>query len=439
MKKSNLLPPTGMRDFLPQEVKRRERALNIIREVFESFGFLPMDTPALERTEILMGKYGSEGEKLIFRILKRGEQAISGESDLALRYDLTVPLARFFARYQNELPRPFRRYQIGPVWRADRPGKGRFREFYQCDIDIVNSPSLLADADIVLALVKILSRFNLSNFVILLNSRKVLAGIIEAYGVPKSLQEATLINLDKIDKIGTEGVICELKKIDLPPSIMSQFECDLRQVGNDLENKIRENAIGREGLREVEELTSLLTPVLKGCEVKFSPLLVRGLNYYTGPIFEIYLKGRDGAIASGGRYDNLIEMFTEKRIPACGGSLGIDRLMSMVEISDDQEEQPISSLQVFVTLWDGNFRTDVVDIAEELRNSGISVEISLEEGKIGNQIRLALKRGARFCLFYGPDEKSKNEITIKDLQRGEQLTVKRNELTQKLKSLIQKR
>lgn len=220
---------------------------------------------------------------------------------------------------------------------------------------------------------------------------------------------------------------------------MSQFECDLRQVGNDLENKIRENAIGREGLREVEELTSLLTPVLKGCEVKFSPLLVRGLNYYTGPIFEIYLKGRDGAIASGGRYDNLIEMFTEKRIPACGGSLGIDRLMSMVEISDDQEEQPISSLQVFVTLWDGNFRTDVVDIAEELRNSGISVEISLEEGKIGNQIRLALKRGARFCLFYGPDEKSKNEITIKDLQRGEQLTVKRNELTQKLKSLIQKR
>jgi len=439
MKKFNTQPPSGTRDFLPADVKGREWVFGVIKEVFESFGFLPMDTPAFERIETLMGKYGEEAQKLIFKILKRGDQAASGEADLALRYDLTVPLARFFAQYQNQLPRPFRRYQIGSVWRADRPGKGRFREFYQCDVDIIGSPSLLADAEVILAITRSLSCLDLSGYVVRLNSRKVLTGLLEIYGIPSELRQATLTAFDKLDKVGVEGVIRELKNFKLPETIIGEVKADLSKRGTELKSRISTSLSGSEGLKEMDELVSLVTPLLSKGEIEFSPFLVRGLDYYTGPIFEIYLKGATGAIASGGRYDNLIEMFTGKRIPACGGSLGVDRLLSEIkQIGDRMRENPTAP-QVFLTVWDRASRIETLRMASELRNEGISTEVSLIEGKIGDQVRYASKRGVRYCLFYGSDEQTRKEVTIKNLSTGEQKSVKREQIAQTLKSFIQRR
>jgi len=435
MKKFIVLPPSGTRDFLPQDVKNREWAFGVVKGVFESFGFLPMDTPAFERIETLAGKYGEE-EKLIFKILKRGKQSASGETDMALRYDLTVPLARFFARYRNQLPYSFRRYQIGPVWRADRPGKGRFREFYQCDVDVIGSSSLLADAEVILALTKSLSCLGFSGYTVRINSRKALNGILESYGVPSEQMKATLVAFDKIDKIGVEGVVNELSGAGVPEVVIGRIRSNLSKRSEDLRGQISTTATGREGLEEVDEVVSLVKPLLKDGEIEFSPFLVRGLDYYTGPIFEIYLKGAVGAIASGGRYDGLIGMFTGEQIPACGGSLGIDRLLSTIDQIGKQSKREERLSCVFITVWDRALRAETLCIADELRSEGISAEISLNDGKIGDQVRSALKRGARYCLFYGPDEKTRKEVTLKDLSAGKQMSVKRDEIARMLKSFI---
>ena len=407
----------------------------MIRQVFEGFGFLPIDTPAFERIENLLGKYGEEGDKLIFKILKRGEQAVSGETDLALRYDLTVPLARFFARYQNQLPRPFRRYQISPVWRADRPGKGRFREFYQCDVDVVGTSSLLADAEVILALAMSLSRLGLSGYVVKINSRKVLAGLFETYGISEDLRRDTLTAIDKLDKVGIAGVVKELKERGLPEATLGKIREDLSRDSAELRNAMKDSRIGREGLEEVDEVTAMVAPLLTDGEVEFSPFLARGLDYYTGPIFEIYLKGAVGAIASGGRYDNLIGMFAGKQIPACGGSLGIDRILSSLRVNGQSGEDALAP-QVFVTVWDRASRSEALRIATELRDEGIVVETFLGEGKIGKQVRLASERNARYCLFYGPDERQKKEATLKDLSTGKQTSVKREQIAKTLKTLL---
>lgn len=438
MNNPNTQPPSGTRDFLPKDMKNREWAFDAIKKVFESFGFLPIDTPAFERIKTLMGKYGKESEKLIFKILKRGEQATTGEADLALRYDLTVPLVRFFAKYQNKLPRPFRRYQISPVWRADRPGKGRFREFYQCDIDIIGSPSLLADAEVILALIKSLSSLNLSGYVVRLNSRKVLAGLLDAYGVLEDLKQDMLTILDKLDKINIAGVIQKLKDCGLPKAIISQIREDLSGKAVELRNRIQISPTGKKGLEEVDEVISLVAPLLTDGKIEFSPFLVRGLDYYTGPIFEIYLKGAPGAIASGGRYDDLVGDFMGKKVPACGGSLGIDRILSTLMVGNQNKKDTLRP-QVFVTVWDRISRAEALRIATELRNEGIVVDIYLGEGKIGNQVRSASERNALYCLFYGPDEQSRKEVTLKNLSTGEQTSIKREKIAETLKNLVQKK
>lgn len=438
MKEFNTQPPSGTRDFLPEDVRNRERVFSAIKQAFEIFGFLPMDTPAFERIETLIGKYGTEGEKLIFKILKRGEQVGSGEADLALRYDLTVPLARFFAQYQNQLPYPFRRYQIGPVWRADRPCKGRFREFYQCDVDIIGNSSLLADAEVILALVRSLSCLNLSGYVVRLNSRKILAGLLEVYDVPKGLRQDMLTALDKLNKVGVDGVIQELKDRGLSETVVDQMRNDFLKKGVELRDLIKVSRTGQKGLEEVDEVMSLVAPLLNDGEIEFSPFLARGLDYYTGPIFEIYLKGMPGAIASGGRYDDLIGMFVGKQVPACGGSLGIDRILSTLKVDRQSRENALKP-QVFVTVWDRALRTEALRIATKLRDEGIVAEISLKEGKIGNQVRFALKYGALYCIFYGPDEQAKREVTLKNLLTGEQISVKCEQIVETLKTLTQRR
>ncbi len=439
MKNSNVQPPSGTRDFLPKDVKNREWAFSVIKQVFESFGFVPIDTPALERIETLTGKYGEEDEKLIFKILKRGEQAASGEADLALRYDFTIPLVRFFTKYQNQLPRLFRRYQIGPVWRADRPAKGRFREFYQCDVDVIGSSSLLADAEVILALTKSLSCLNLPGYVVHLNSRKVLAGLLEAYGVPEAFRQATLTAFDKLDKVSVSGVVQELRSRGLSEEIVSQVSDDLsREDMVKIRSRVKTSRVGQEGLQEVDEVISIVKPLLKDGKIEFFPFLARGLDYYTGPIFEIYLDGVADAIASGGRYDDLIGKFLRGQIPACGGSLGIDRILSTLTVKNQGGEEKLKP-QVFVTVWDRASRAEALRIATELRNEGIVAEISLEEGKIGNQVRLASERGTLYCLFYGPDEQKKKEVTLKNLSTGEQTSVDREKIAETLKKLVRER
>ena len=439
MKEINVQPPSGTRDFLPKDVKNREWALNMIKQAFEVFGFAPIDTPAFERIETLTGKYGEEGEKLMFKILKRGDQAASGETDLALRYDFTVPLVRFFAKYQNQLPRPFRRYQIGPVWRADRPGKGRFREFYQCDIDVIGSSSLVADAEVILALTKSLSRLGLPGYVVRLNSCKVLAGLLETYGIPEASRQDTLTALDKLDKIGVAGVVEELKSRGLTEAVISQINDDLSEKDmTRIRDRVATSRIGQDGLQEVDEIISLVSPLMADGGIEFSPFLARGLDYYTGPIFEIYLKKATGAIASGGRYDNLVGKFAGAQVPACGGSLGIDRILSTLTVESPDSEIGLKP-QVFVTVWDRSMRPEALQIAEELRDAGIVTEIFLEEGKISNQIRLASNRGAEYCLLYGPDEQIKKEVTIKNLSTSEQISVSREKIAETLQKLVQER
>lgn len=436
MKEFNTKPPSGTKDSFPDEVKFRERILNMIRKVFENFGFSPIETPAIERIETLMGKYGEEGEKLIFKILKRGKQAASGEVDLALRYDLTIPLMRFYAAYQNKLPRIFRRYQIGPVWRADRPGKGRFREFYQCDVDIIGSYSPLADTEIILTIAEALSQLNISEYTIRLNSIKILTGLLEIYNIPKTLKQNTLIALDKIDKININGVEKELKSLGLSKKTINQLVSDLSKPASQLRKRIETSAIGREGLAEIDSVFMLTAPILKRGTIKFSPFLVRGLEYYTGPIYEIYVKETGSAIASGGRYDNLIGMFTKKQVPACGCSLGIDRILSFLS---NTKEKNLSRIQVFITVWNETFRNEALQLASELRNNDITTEIYLGEGKIGGQLRFASDRNAMYCVIYGPDEKIKKEVILKNLATGEQKNVRREEFASTLTTLIKKR
>jgi len=424
----NTKPPAGTRDFLPSEVRFRKEVLDIVTNVIESFGFEPLETPAFERIETLIGKYGEEPQKLLFKILKRGEKEVRGEVDLALRYDFTVPLARVIAEYRNRLPKIFKRYQVGPVWRADRPGKGRFREFYQYDIDIVGSTSLAADVEVITAFSEVLSKLGIKDFIIRLNSRKVLWGLTEICGIPKHLQADFLIVLDKLDKIGINGVVRELEKRGIPLGGFTKLI-----LGGNEDNHaamvaaLRSSAVGREGMSEVQELKSYLGDILQEGVVAFDPFLARGLDYYTGPIFEINVKDFTGSVVGGGRYDELIGVFSPNNIPACGGSLGIERIFLILK-DQKRDEKLMSPTQALITVWGEDYRRDAFVLAAQLRKRGLFVETYLGKDKISQQIGYASKKSIRFVIISGPDEKRKGTVTLKNLQTGEQKSILKNEL-----------
>jgi histidyl-tRNA synthetase len=416
MNKVDVSPPSGTRDFLPEAVEARERVLAIIKRTFERHGFRPMETPAFERIEVLTGKYGDEGEKLIFKILKRGEKAAGGEADLALRYDLTVPLARVVARNQEQLGKMFRRYQIGPVWRADRPAKGRFREFYQCDFDIIGPKSLTADAEVLLMLTSALAALEIGDFVVRLNSRKVLHGLMEVYGVTPEQQGTVMTALDKLDKIGADGVAAELSERGLPASIAAHVLEDLREPAK-VTDRLQSSEAGRAGLSEVDQLIEHTSGQLNAGSIVFDPFLARGLSYYTGPIFEVKHAGLGSSIASGGRYDNLIGMFAGKTIPACGGSLGMERLLMLLE---DRQAASTSGPKVLVTVWDAASVGESLRIATRLRREGVSAEVYLDSDGIGGQLGYASKRGMSFAVMCGPDERAQGNVMVKDLRAKSQ-------------------
>jgi histidyl-tRNA synthetase len=461
MSSAKTQPARGMRDFLPADVRKREYVIGVIKQVYERYGFEPLETPAVENIETLMGKYGEEGNQLIFKILKRGEHEKTGEADLALRYDLTVPLARVVAQYQNELPKFFKRYQIQPVWRADRPARGRFREFYQCDVDVLGSRSMVVEAELIAAASDALTALGFDDFTIRLNDRQVLSGILDQAGVAADKQSDALIALDKMDKAGPEGVARELNERGITAESASKlmwfFEglagieraAETFPVGEPGTERAayNSNVLGRlvefigaheagakgvDGLRQVLQFSRA-----SGVDqrIKLDPTLARGLAYYTGAIIEINVADLAGSLGGGGRYDNLVGMFLGKDVPACGFSLGLERIIVVMSEREMFPAQLISSpADVMVTLWSEDSISESIALASELRSKGLRVDLYPEADKMGKQFKYASARGIPFVAIIGDDERAREEVAIKDMKSGEQRSLKRAEVADALQN-----
>ncbi len=434
--KPSTRPPAGTRDFLPDEIRRRQYVVGVVREVYEKYGFEPLETPAFENIETLLGKYGDEGNKLIFKILRRGEHAKSGEADLALRYDLTVPLARVVAQYQNELPRFFKRYQIQPVWRADRPAKGRFREFFQCDIDALGSTSPIVEAELLSAVAEALDRLGFQDFVIRLNHRKALTALLECAGVPAPLHGDALIAIDKLDKVGADGVREELQArgIDAAATMaclefFSGTSTDDPRHPRPLErlrNFVRSHHAGPTAVDALDEIVSLSDGTPAHGRIRVDPSLARGLSYYTGAIMEVAVPDLAGSLGGGGRYDNLVGMFLVRDVPACGFSLGLERLIVvMAERGMFPAAVSGGPVDVMVTIWNDASRADALALASELRGGGLRVDVYPEGDKLGKQFKYASSRGVPFVAIVGVDERERGQVALKDLRTGEQTAAPR--------------
>jgi histidyl-tRNA synthetase len=424
-------PPGGTRDFLPADVRRREHVIGVVRSVYEAYGFEPLETPAFENIETLLGKYGEEGNKLIFKILRRGEHEATGEADMALRYDLTVPLARVIAGHQNDLPKFFKRYQIQPVWRADRPAKGRFREFFQCDIDAIGSTSPVVEAEMLAAVADVLAQLGFSDFVIRLNHRVVLRSLLEAGGVPAARHETALVAFDKLDKIGAEGVVRELlaRGVEMRPEVLSAVLT--HGSGGEsgwLRTLLADHAEGVAALEVIDDIARMAgaASAAAASRVRLDATLARGLSYYTGAIMEIAVPDLSGSLGGGGRYDNLIGMFLGRDVPACGFSLGLERiLVVMAERRMFPPEVDGGPVDAMVAMWSDDTRADALRLAGELRGAGLRVDVYPESDKLGKQFKYASARQVPFVAVLGDEERARGAVGVKDLRSGHQEGVAR--------------
>ena len=419
----------GTRDLLPEQASRRNAVIAVLREVFARHGFEPLETPALERIETLTGKYGDEGQKLIFRILKRGEGGEKGESDLALRYDLTVPLARVVAM-NPALRMPFKRWQIAPVWRADRPAKGRFREFWQCDCDIVGSTDILADAECIAVAADAMTTIGLPAFTVRINDRRLLRATARAAGVPAEREGALLVAVDKIDKIGRDGVDAELAEKGLITADTSRLwsvlslKGDPAAVLDGLRRELGDTGEAGNALRDLADVIALAGDLgVPAGTLRVDPTLARGLDYYTGPVFEVEVEEpKVGSLAGGGRYDELIGVFGKQPIPAVGIALGLERILTVLgEIGrlPPGADRP----DVLVAVYDPAHRGHAAAAARALRDAGIRTDLYAGAGKLKAQYKHADSLGVRFVAIVGPDEAAANKVTLKELGTGAQMTV----------------
>jgi len=427
-----------MRDFLPATVRRRRYVVDIVQRVYESYGFVPLETPSVEKLSTLLGKYGEEGDQLVYRILHRGdklgralEKAPVTEETLAedgLRYDLTVPLARVLAQY-GDLPRFFKRYQIQPVWRADRPAKGRFREFWQCDVDVTGTQSLVAEAEVCAAVAQVLVELGFDDFTVRINHRQLLRESIRACGIASDLEETALVAIDKLDKIGRDGVLAEFAKRGVDAAAGERLLTLLTR--NDGETEADVAARLREGipaeaaqqvLCDLETLLGLLDATPAKGRAQLDPTLARGLGYYTGPIFEIAVADLAGSLGGGGRYDQLVGMFGKKPIPAIGFSLGLERILLVME---DRGMYPDLAAGPDVALCYLDVETaDILAAAHALRAQGLKVEIYPESTrKLGKQLQYADSLAACVAGILGPDEVAEGAMTLKHLASGKQARV----------------
>jgi histidyl-tRNA synthetase len=436
-----------MRDFLPEDVRRRQYVIGIIADVFQKYGFEPLETPAVENLETLQGKYGEEGDRLIFKILKRGEGAETGQADLALRYDLTVPLARVIAEYRARLPKFFKRYQVQPVWRADRPQKGRFREFYQCDVDAIGSTSMVVEAELLSAAADVFLALGFKDFQIVVNHRKLLNAVLAQAGVPAELHGAALVIMDKADKIGVDGVRKELAEKGLPVRVADAL---LEQLGSAPPPHVAAwmnqqatalNDEGKAGLEDLRQIFALCQSTSAGPHLALDRSLARGLSYYTGPIFEVRVADLAGSLGGGGRYDNLVGMFSGENVPASGISLGLERILVVMGERNMFPAAVVSTpADVMVVQWFANRTNLYLSFATELRQAGLRVELypeaPMEDGKkVGDkQFKYASARGIPYVAVIGADELENSTVTVKNMKTGQQEKLVRGAVTQWLLS-----
>jgi histidyl-tRNA synthetase len=409
----------GFRDFLPQEARKRQFVIRKLRSVFESFGFEPLETPTLEYEEILTGKYGEEGDKLMYRFEDNGKRRV------AMRYDQTVPLSRVVAQYQNDLPLPFKRYQIQPVWRAENTQKGRYREFLQCDADIVGSSSPLADAEIIATAAKCIEELGFKGFKILINDRENLKFAKDTEGISEEENLMIIRAVDKLKKIGKDGVLDELIKDGFSKEIAEKIMLEVER---------RQPTLYLSQIFESLEKLGINKNV-----TEFSPTLARGLDYYTGVIFEIEIENYNvGSVCGGGRYDNLVGMFAGKQIPAVGFALGFDRIVESMEALELFPDAVTSSTtNVLITIFSEDLKQKSLDTAATLREQYVNVEIYLGEVKEKNplekQLKYADQKHIPYVVILGQEEIEKNVLTVKNMKTREQKSLSVSELIHELR------
>lgn len=447
MGKTNTKPPSGTRDFLPVDVLRRRYVVGIVEKIYQSYGFEPLETPTMERIDTLLGKYGEEGDQLIFRVMKRGAklqktlESRPSENHLAdagLRYDLTVPLARVAAEYQHQLPRVFKRYQIQPVYRADRPAKGRFREFFQCDLDVVGSESLVVESEVLNAAADVLNHLGFSaadDFSIRLNHRGILRAILRKAGIDPQLEESSLIAVDKLDKTGLKGVRQELHERQIPDQAADTLLGLLAAVpsGNVpvldwLEEQLGDDANGLQAITDLRQVLLYVNTGPSQRHIRVDPYLARGLSYYTGPIFEVEFEGLGTSAGGGGRYDELIGMFLGRRVPACGFSLGLERIILIMEQRGLFPERIAGQPEVMVSQFSDETVHASLQLAQRLREGGLRVDLYPSPGKYGKQFKYADQRQIRWVVLISPHELESGVVSVKDLTTGTQEEVEPNRL-----------
>lgn len=439
-----IIPRTfkGTRDLLPDDMKIREKLITIIKDSFKLFGFSPLETPAIEFLEILAGKYGDDAEKLLYPLKYKDGKT------LALRYDLTVPLARVMAMNPH-LPKPFKRYQIQPVWRADNPQlkKGRFREFYQCDVDTVGIMELTADAEIIAVMVDVFKKLDIGRTVIKLNSRKILRGIVLGAGLSENDEKNVCRSIDKLDKDGLPRVRGELidkkfstKSVDFICGLLEDFK--LGNSGLDfLMANVPESESLSEGISDIKYIMEILSEMgIDESEVEFDYSLARGLDYYTGPIFEAVFPDFHGigSVAGGGRYDDLIGVFSKVSLPAVGTSFGFERIFTLMKDKFIREEEKSFPFEVLVSYMDETLRADYFGIVKELRDNNISSEVYFKPDKMKKQFGYADKKNIPLVITLGSDEKAEGKLSIKSLKFGEQKIIKRENLLSEVNEYLNK-
>lgn len=430
--------PKGTRDFSPAEMMRRTYIFETIKSVFRTYGFAPLETPAMENLSTLLGKYGDEGDKLLFKILNSGDYAAGLDDEQlrtaskicekGLRYDLTVPFARYIVQHQSEIVLPFKRYQIQPVWRADRPQKGRYREFYQCDVDVIGSRSLINEVELIEIVERVFGKLGI-NVTLKMNNRKILYGIAEAIGHADKMMDIT-VAIDKLEKIGIDNVRAELSERGLEQEAIDRLQPILELSGSNSEklNKLRDviscSETGLRGIAEMEEIFGYVEALGLNLPIELDLSLARGLNYYTGAIFEV--KAMDyaiGSICGGGRYDDLTGIFGMPDTSGVGISFGADRIYDvMTGLNLFPEEVDFSTKVLFVNLGEQE-RMAAMRIMRTLRDSGIATEIYPEPAKMKKQMEYANRRSIPYVVIIGSNELQNGQATVKNMRTGEQSAV----------------
>lgn len=447
--------PKGTRDFLPFEVARRNYIFDTIKEVYKKFGFAPIETPSFELSSTLLGKYGEEGDRLIFRILNSGEkmkkadlQALESDNlarfanslaEKALRYDLTVPFARFVVQHQNELSFPFKRYQIQPVWRADRPQHGRYQEFFQCDADVVGSDSLIYEVDFALMFDEVLTNLGLPDFSIKINNRKILSGIAEVCGEADKIVTIT-VAIDKLDKVGVDGVVKELQEKEISSEAIEKIKPLFDMNGTNVEvlsqmkTYLSSSETGQEGIKELEFVLNQIQNLgLKRTKVEFDVTLARGLNYYTGAIFEVKANGvQMGSICGGGRYDDLTGLFGMKGMSGVGISFGADRIYDVMNELNLFPASLTNGVKLLFINFGEKEQEFCMRVAHRLRKENISCDIYPSQAKLQKQMKYANDISAEYTALIGESEMEENKITLKNMETGEQTRHTVEELIHKL-------